>query len=297
MSDKAQKILDVANKLFFEQGYRGTNMQSIADACNISKGAIYLHFKSKEQILLGLLKRMDDELFGKLDNIENDTSLSDRERFKSQIKCQIDLSTEQKQLSELFIQDAMAFTEEFHSFAGETRHRWQIAQERAITTYFGEQVEPWRVDVSLIVSGMLNEYTSYWLLENIPVPIDEMIEMVVFCSEQIVKGMVELQPQAVLNEEMMPDDQSLEENIAERRKTKIQTLTKELKALGVPIIKLADKNEADALSQTVDKLVDELAQEQPDPILTRALLASLREYPTLLETRRELAELFNIKLV
>lgn len=297
MSKKSEKILDVANQLFFEQGYRGTNMQSIADACSISKGAIYLHFKSKEQILIGLLKRMDDQLFAKLESIESDSTLSARNRFKAQIKCQIDLSTEQKQLSDLFIQDAMAFTEELHDFAGETRHRWQLAQKRAVVEYFGEQVIPWQVDVSLIVSGILNEYASYWLLENIELPLDKMIEMVVFSCEHIVQGMIEHQPQAVMNEGMMPNSQSLEEDAEERRQSKLQKLVKELGALIPPLQQDADENEWHTLSSTGEVLLELIQQEQPNLVMLRALLASLREYSSLYDTRREIAKLFNVKLV
>ena len=297
MSDKSEKILDVASQLFFEQGYRGTNMQSIADACSISKGAIYLQFKSKERILIALLKRMDDQLFAKLESIESDPSITRRERFKAQIKCQVDLNTEQKQLSDLFIQDASAFTQELLTFAGETRHRWQVAQQRAVKEYFGEQVLPWQVDVSLIISGILNEYASYWLLENITLPLDAMVEMVVFSCEHIVHGLVKHQPQPVLKEDMMPDVRSLEQDALERRQAKLQQLAKELSSLVEPIKRLADKTEGQTLIKTSDLLIKTLLDEEPDLIVLRALLASLREYPTLNETRAEIAKLFDVKLI
>ena len=45
------KILDVSMRLFTEQGYEHTTIQDIVDALGMSKGAIYHHFKSKEDIL------------------------------------------------------------------------------------------------------------------------------------------------------------------------------------------------------------------------------------------------------
>ena len=46
------RILDVSLKLFLEKGYENTTIQDIIDALgNLSKGAIYHHFKSKEDIL------------------------------------------------------------------------------------------------------------------------------------------------------------------------------------------------------------------------------------------------------
>ena len=46
-----QKILDVSYKLFTQKGYEKTSIQDIVDGLGMSKGAIYHHFKSKEEIL------------------------------------------------------------------------------------------------------------------------------------------------------------------------------------------------------------------------------------------------------
>ena len=52
-----EKILDVAQKLFLEQGYEQTTIQDIVNNLGgMTKGAVYHHFKSKEEIIntLGL---------------------------------------------------------------------------------------------------------------------------------------------------------------------------------------------------------------------------------------------------
>ena len=48
--ETVKKILDVATKLFLKQGYDNTSMQDIVDALGMSKGAVYHHFKSKEDL-------------------------------------------------------------------------------------------------------------------------------------------------------------------------------------------------------------------------------------------------------
>ncbi|OZB85092.1 TetR/AcrR family transcriptional regulator [Microbacterium sp. 13-71-7] len=48
--DRAQ-VLEIAVKLFNEQGYDGTSVSSLASALGLSKAALYHHFASKEQIL------------------------------------------------------------------------------------------------------------------------------------------------------------------------------------------------------------------------------------------------------
>ena len=46
-----ENILMVSAKLFLEKGFDKTSIQDIAEAAGISKGAIYHHFKSKDEII------------------------------------------------------------------------------------------------------------------------------------------------------------------------------------------------------------------------------------------------------
>ncbi|MEG0614952.1 MAG: TetR/AcrR family transcriptional regulator [Oscillospiraceae bacterium] len=50
MTAAKRKIINVAFKLFIENGYEKTTIQDIIDAVGMSKGAIYHYFKSKEEI-------------------------------------------------------------------------------------------------------------------------------------------------------------------------------------------------------------------------------------------------------
>ncbi|MEU9701067.1 TetR/AcrR family transcriptional regulator [Streptomyces sp. NPDC014870] len=60
-----QRIQDVALELFAEQGYEKTSLREIAERLDVTKAALYYHFKTKEDILIGLfqdLTRPMDEL-------------------------------------------------------------------------------------------------------------------------------------------------------------------------------------------------------------------------------------------
>lgn len=45
-----ENIITISAKLFAEKGYDKTSMQDIADAVGMSKGGIFHHFNSKEEI-------------------------------------------------------------------------------------------------------------------------------------------------------------------------------------------------------------------------------------------------------
>lgn len=60
-----QRIQDVALELFAEQGYEKTSLREIAERLDVTKAALYYHFKTKEDIIIGIfqdLTRPVDEL-------------------------------------------------------------------------------------------------------------------------------------------------------------------------------------------------------------------------------------------
>jgi AcrR family transcriptional regulator len=51
-----QRVLDEAQRLFRERGYAATSLEQIAEAAEVTKGAIYGHFSSKEDLLLSAIE-------------------------------------------------------------------------------------------------------------------------------------------------------------------------------------------------------------------------------------------------
>lgn len=52
-----ENIITISAKLFAEKGYDKTSMQDIVDALGMSKGGIFHHFKSKEDIFNAVMER------------------------------------------------------------------------------------------------------------------------------------------------------------------------------------------------------------------------------------------------
>jgi AcrR family transcriptional regulator len=50
-----QRLLAEAQRLFREQGYAATSLEQIAEAAEVTKGAIYGHFASKEDLMLSAM--------------------------------------------------------------------------------------------------------------------------------------------------------------------------------------------------------------------------------------------------
>ena len=80
-------ILDIAFRLFMEKGYEHTSIQDIIDNLGgLSKGAIYHHFKSKEDILIAVTDKITDESNQMLAVIRDRLDLNGKEKLKTIFK-------------------------------------------------------------------------------------------------------------------------------------------------------------------------------------------------------------------
>ncbi len=83
-------ISAVAFRLFMEKGYEHTSIQDIIDNLGgLSKGAIYHHFKSKEEILMAVTDRMTAESNRTLMEIRDRQDLNGKEKLKTIFKASI----------------------------------------------------------------------------------------------------------------------------------------------------------------------------------------------------------------
>ena len=85
-----EKILDVASRLFLEKGYEHTSIQDIINNLGgLSKGAIYHHFKSKEDILIAVTDRMTMESNQGLAKIRDASAMNGKEKLQEIFKASI----------------------------------------------------------------------------------------------------------------------------------------------------------------------------------------------------------------
>ncbi len=62
MSDKKNKVIEIATMLFAKNGFENTSMANICLEANVSKGLVYHHFKSKESILVEIFTQVTNQM-------------------------------------------------------------------------------------------------------------------------------------------------------------------------------------------------------------------------------------------
>ena len=67
--ERTKQILDAATVVFSEKGFSDARVDDIVEESGLSKGTLYLYFKSKDDIIMGLLDRLFEREFSAMDAI------------------------------------------------------------------------------------------------------------------------------------------------------------------------------------------------------------------------------------
>lgn len=89
-----ERIVEASVKLFIEKGYDQTTIQNILDALNLSKGGLYHHFKSKEEILEAVKQKRAQYAADMLHDLIQTIEAKDAKEKLKKILCKLGTSTE-----------------------------------------------------------------------------------------------------------------------------------------------------------------------------------------------------------
>ena len=93
------KILDTAERMFIEKGYDKTSLQDIIQETGLSKGAIYHHFASKEDIFYSVCDRIGQRNAVILAKVRDDSSLNGLDKLRKIFKVSMQPERQAKMFS------------------------------------------------------------------------------------------------------------------------------------------------------------------------------------------------------
>jgi len=84
-------IIEVAIDLFWENGYIGTSLRDIAEACGFEAANLYNYFRSKEQLLYEAMQEELERLVALLEPVTADVRSTPIERLKKFIEIHVEI--------------------------------------------------------------------------------------------------------------------------------------------------------------------------------------------------------------
>lgn len=106
---RRREILDVAARIFAQQGFTLTQVQTIAQELGIGNGTIYRYFATKEQLFLAAVDRGLQELDQAIEDVLQARQTDGIAALTQAIHAYLDFFYRRPEMAELFIQERAAF--------------------------------------------------------------------------------------------------------------------------------------------------------------------------------------------
>lgn len=179
-----ERILDVSQRLFLEKGYENTTIQDIVDELGgLTKGAVYHHFKSKEEIM----DAVGDRMFfsnNPFEAVRGRTDLNGLQKLREAVR----LNQSDKERVRLTAQSIPI------AKSPRLLQEMIVSNRKVLTPYFLELIEEGNRDGSMHtdypreIAELLPLLTSLWLLPSVyPASREQMKRKFLFLGEMLEK--------------------------------------------------------------------------------------------------------------
>ncbi|WP_068674245.1 TetR/AcrR family transcriptional regulator [Oceanobacillus sp. Castelsardo] len=163
---KKQLIMDSALDLFAKQGFEATSVQQITDYCGISKGAFYLSFKSKDELIIALIDHFMEAFISDIDYIVKTTN--NEELLYSFYYTNLQSFHKHSDFGKIFIK------EQTHSLnqdlLGRIRYYNALMDSTIllmVERLYGEEITHIKYDLMYCIKSFVTMYSELFLFNNV----------------------------------------------------------------------------------------------------------------------------------
>lgn len=288
MKEKERLIIETAIKLFALKGVNATSIQEIATECGISKGAFYLHFKSKDALVLAMLEYYYDGIQNKVMDIEKE-SLPPREKFEKQLHCQFyELQQKKEFIIMCMRENVIPFNKEVETFMTRMKLESYAFYQNNLLSIYGEKIIPYLMDAMTMFEGITRGYSELIIFNVVNIDIPYTVKFILNRMDDIVAGLHRSEEKPVIlerelnhffcgvNTTPVHNEEEFVNEIIQLKRT------------------LVDRVENDELLVTLDVLEEEMKTNKPRVPVIQGMLSNLKLYPEFRDFRERLAMYYKI---
>lgn len=262
MEQKSIYIIEQAIKLFAKKGFSSTPVQEIANACGISKGAFYLHFKSKDALLLAIFNYYYQRIQVRIDDIQK-LDVDDRTKFTKQLLVSFEELAEHREFIIMQIREqAIPFNENIEEYLTQMRLSSYLFYKKHLQNIYGDRIQPCIWEVSLLLQGIFKGYMDLIIIEGAELDLHALSVAMLKRADYIVEGFEKSGDQPVINEEIMK--KIIPEAYEGDEKENILA----------DLLEIAQV-EKQEVKDTVHVLSEEMSREAPRPAILKGMLYNL----------------------
>ncbi|WP_181347672.1 TetR/AcrR family transcriptional regulator [Thalassobacillus sp. CUG 92003] len=269
MNHKTKHIIEQSIKLFANKGFSSTSVQEIANECDISKGAFYLHFKSKDALLMAIFEYYFDILQARIDDIEM-KDLDPRTKLYRQLYVTYEEITHHRAFIIMQIREqAIPFNTSIETFIKRKRYSSYLFYKQHLLSIYGDAIEDYVWELSILLQTMFQSYMELMIFEQIDLDLDNVCEALLRRTDYLVEGFLQYDDHVVIDETLMksiiPSD---------LLHLQLEDITSSLQAISDQELEPG----LEEIKETAEVLLDELHQQNPRKALIKGMVTNLEAY-------------------
>lgn len=295
MNEKKKNIIVTSLDLFADKGFYSTSIKEIAEKSSVSKGAFYLHFHSKDELLLEIFKYYYDLM---QENIKNaiDEQLSPKDNFIKQTEVQIHEILKHKSfILTQFKEQAITMNKELLEFIRlkefET-HKWY---KKTLISIYGEEMEPYVADAANIFEGIKSRYIQLLIHSDMDIQAPRLASFLVELLDDIAVSLLSKRIHPILTKEKMS---SIFSNISAPevmiKKEVVTYLLEMQKILNESELEEKTVNE---LQGVIDFLIPEVKKQDSKEFVIQGMLANFKGIKQFDKYRKLISEKLDIRVL
>ncbi|MCF7824924.1 MAG: TetR/AcrR family transcriptional regulator [Candidatus Marinimicrobia bacterium] len=173
---KRRDILQRAEQIFARQGFHSTTMEAVAEECGWSKGALYLHFESKEDLFFSIIIEKVDQLGRTLeDALEQAEDIE--QGIAALIQTQFDFFVSNNDFFQLVVSEQGKILHTSDTGMRESliqkQHQHLEMISLALSKHFPEGSPIQALTLSRSILGSINIHTLSWLLAPLTIDLEQ----------------------------------------------------------------------------------------------------------------------------
>ena len=157
---KKQLIIDSAIELFANKGIEATSVQQITEHCGISKGAFYLSFKSKDELVLAIIDYFMKNIIMQIDQSVNGTQ-DKQQRLYNYYVTTFNTLAEYAGFAHILMKEQIAtIGEEFFEKVVMYERMSDEVLKHILIDLYGDDIEATQYDLILLIKGFIKSYAQ-----------------------------------------------------------------------------------------------------------------------------------------
>jgi AcrR family transcriptional regulator len=170
---KKQLIMEKALELFAKQGFEATSVQQITEHCGISKGAFYLSFKSKDELIIEIIDHFMIQFTSEIDYLVRNAKDEENLLYKFYYAIFHSFQKHSDFGKILIKEQSRSFNEDFIL---KMRYYDRLMDKSILSMverlYGDDKVKEIKYDLVFCIKGFMSMYSQLFLFYNVPLDLD-----------------------------------------------------------------------------------------------------------------------------